>query len=673
VAVGVSVLRERPKRLFLGRPMRSSQLSETLLPKKLAMPVFCSDPLSSVAYATEEILLILSLGGLAFLHLAWYVAAVIVALLAVVIASYRQTCRAYPNGGGAYTVARANLGEWAGLAAASALLVDYVLTVAVSVVAGVAAITSAFPELSRHAVSLSVGFVVLLTVMNLRGVKESGKAFAVPTYGFLLGIYVMFAVAAYRLLSGEQLLAPSAGLPIYPEHSYAGLAVLLLAMRAFASGCTALTGVEAISNGVPAFQKPKAKNAADTLAIMGFFSITMFIGITVLALTLNVHVAESPTDLGLPADTPTQTALAQIAQTVFGGGPLFYYLQAATAAILILAANTAFNGFPLLASLLATDRFLPRQLHNRGDRLVYSNGIILLALFAIALIVAFNANVSSIIQLYIIGVFVSFTLSQLGMVRHWQRELTSGTSSSSRTRIRRSQAINAIGATFTAIVLIIVLITKFTHGAWIVTIAMPLLFVTMQGIRRHYDRVIAELTPTAAGVSLPSRIHAIVPVSRLVLPTLQALAFARATHPSTLTAVTVQVDEQETQALADEWRAREIPVELKIINSPYREVTTPILDYVRDIRRDSPRDAVCVFIPEYVVGHWWEQLLHNQSALRLKARLLFTPGVMVANVPYHLTSSHNLITSDAPPSIDGSEVSRHQQRHSQDQHVTTIR
>ncbi len=430
----MSVLREGPKRLFLGRPMRSSQLSETLLPKKLAMPVFCSDPLSSVAYATEEILLILSLAGLALLHLAWYVAAVIVALLAVVIVSYRQTCRAYPNGGGAYAVARANLGESAGLAAASALLVDYVLTVAVSVVAGVAALTSAFPELSRHAVSLSVGFVVLLTLMNLRGVKESGKAFAVPTYGFLLGIYVMFAVAAYRTLSGEHLLAPTAHLPIYPEHSYVGLGVVLLAMRAFASGCTALTGVEAISNGVPAFQKPKAKNAADTLAIMGFFSITMFIGITVLALTLQVHVAESPTDLGLPADTPTQTALAQIAQTVFGIGPLFYYIQAATAAILILAANTAFNGFPLLASLLATDRFLPRQLRNRGDRLVYSNGIILLALFAIALIVAFQANVSSIIQLYIIGVFVSFTLSQLGMVRHWQRELTSDNPSSSRSQ-----------------------------------------------------------------------------------------------------------------------------------------------------------------------------------------------------------------------------------------------
>ena len=376
-----------------------------------------------------------------------------------------------------------------------------------------------------------------------------------------------------------------------------------------------------------------------------------------------------------PPTHPPKPRSRRSPQTVFGTGPLFYYLQAATAAILILAANTAFNGFPMLASLLATDRFLPRQLHNRGDRLVYSNGIILLALFAIALIVAFNANVSSIIQLYIIGVFVSFTLSQLGMVRHWQRELTSGTSSSSPARIRRSQAINAIGATFTAIVLIIVLITKFTHGAWIVTIAMPLLFVTMQGIRRHYHRVTAEITPTPAGVNLPSRVHAIVPVSRLVLPTLQALAFARATHPSTLTAVTVQVDEQETQALVEEWRAREIPVELKIINSPYREITTPILDFVRDIRRASPRDAVCVFVPEYIVGHWWEHLLHNQSALRLKARLLFTPGVMVASVPYHLNNSHNLVTSDRPSSsaTDQRGVTRHQQRRSQDQNVSTFR
>jgi amino acid transporter len=641
-------LARAPKRLVVGRPLRSSQLGETLLPKKLAMPVFCSDPLSSVAYATEEILLILGLAGLTFLHLAWWVAAAIVLLLVVVVASYRQTCRAYPNGGGAYAVASATLGPAAGLAAASALLVDYVLTVAVSVVAGVAAITSAAPSLAAHAVALSVGFVVVLTLVNLRGVKESGRAFAAPTYGFLLGVYLMFAVAGWRLLSGQDLQAPSSRLPLHAEHGYAGLAVLLLAMRAFASGCTALTGVEAISNGVPAFEKPKARNAANTLAIMGVLSITMFVGITVLALTMHVHVAQSPTDLGLPEGTPTQTVLAQIAQTTFGGGPLFYYLQAATAGILILAANTAYNGFPMLASLLAADRYLPRQLHNRGDRLVFSNGIVLLAGFAIALIVAFRANVSAIIQLYIIGVFVSFTLSQLGMVRHWQRELRGPTGRSRRAAMRRSQVINGTGASCTGVVLVIVLITKFTHGAWIVTIAMPLLFVMMKAIRRHYDRVAVELAPTAAGVPLPSRIHGVVPVSRLHEPTLRALAFARATRPHDLTAVTVAVDQRETDVLVDEWDARGIPVPLAIIDSPYREITTPLVDYLRQVRRSSPRDVVCVFIPEYVVGRWWEHLLHNQSALRLKGRLLFMPGVMVTSVPYQLHSSRSLTAEGAP-------------------------
>ena len=643
------------KRVVVGRPMRSSQLADTLLPKRLALPVFCSDPLSSVAYATEEILLILSLGGLAFLHLAWWVAAVIVALLAIVIASYRQTCRAYPNGGGAYAVASANLGRNAGLAAASALLVDYVLTVSVSVVAGVAAITSAAPSLAPHAVALSVVFVVLLTVVNLRGVKESGRAFAVPTYGFLIGVYLMFAVAGYRLLSGEHLRAASSTYPLAPEHSYAGIALALLAMRAFASGCTALTGVEAVSNGVPAFEKPKAKNAASTLALMGVFSITMFVGITALALVYRVHVAASPTDLGLPAGTATQTVLAQIAQTTFGLGPVFYYLQAVTAGILILAANTAYNGFPLLASLLAQDGFLPRQLHNRGDRLVFSNVVVLLAVFAIALIIAFGADVSSIIQLYINGVFVSFTLSQLGMVRHWGRELRTA-SAGARGSIRRAQAINTTGALVTGAVLVIVLITKFTHGAWIVTIAMPVLFVTMRGVQRHYDRVAVELTPTAAGVTLPSRIHGVVPVSKLHEPTLRALAFARATRPASLTAITVQVDEQETNDLSREWDVRGIPVPLVIIDSPYRDITEPLLAYIGRLQLDGPRDVICVFIPEYIVGRWWEHVLHNQSALRLKARLLFSPGVMVCSVPYQLASSHELV--DAQAGCETGAVSR---------------
>jgi len=623
------------KRLVVGRAMRSSQLHETELRKRLALPVFCSDPLSSVAYATEEILLVLGLGGLALLHLAWPVALAIVALLAIVVASYRQTCRAYPNGGGAYAVASANLGRNAGLTAASALLVDYVLTVAVSVVAGVAAITSAAPRLHDDAVPLSVGFILLLTTVNLRGVRESGRAFAVPTYLFVASIFAMFAVAGTRLLVGDDLHAVSAGYHVSAEHHYAGFAVLLLAFRAFASGCTALTGVEAISNGVPAFRPPKAQNAATTLAVMGGLSIAMFAGITALALRYDVHVADSPVDLGLPPDAPTQTALAQIADATFSGGAMFYLIQAATAGILVLAANTAYNGFPLLAGLLARDHFLPHQLSKRGDRLVFSNGIVLLAGFAIAIVVAFKADVSSIIQLYIIGVFVSFTLSQAGMVRHWQRELEHA-GPADRARVRRAQGINGLGAAATGLVLVIVLITKFTHGAWIVTIAMPLLFLAMRGIRAHYDRVDVEVAPSPEGDTLPARVHAVIPVSTLNEPTLRAVAFARATRPDTLEAITVDIDPVQTAALFAGWAERDLPVPLTAIASPYRDIIGPLVAHIRQTDRRGPRDVVCVFIPEYVVGRWWQQLLHNQTALRLKGRLLFTRGVMVCSVPFHL-------------------------------------
>lgn len=621
--------------------MRTAQLTETLLPKRLAIPVFCSDPLSSVAYATEEILLILAFGGTQLLHLTWYIAAAIIVLLVVVISSYRQTCYAYPNGGGAYAVSADNLGRTAALTAASALLVDYVLTVAVSVVAGVAAITSAAPSLGKYAVELSVAAVVLLTLMNLRGVKESGRAFAVPTYGFVLGIYAMFAFAAVRLATGETIRAESAHLSIHATGTYTGLALVFLGMRAFASGCTALTGVEAISNGVPAFQKPKSRNAAMSLVIMGAMSITMFAGITILALIYRVHVADSPTELGLPADASTPTALAQIAKASFGNATfLFYYVQAFTAGILILAANTAFNGFPLLSSLLAQHRFLPRQLHNRGDRLVFSNGIILLALAAIGLIVAFNADVSSIIQLYIVGVFVSFTLSQAGMVKHWSKELAHTTDPSARFRIRRSQVINATGAFFTGVVLIIVLATKFLHGAWIVTIAMPLLFFAMQRIRRHYDRVSRELSvPATVGSQQPSRNHAIVLVSQIHAPTLRAVGYARSIRPHEIEALNVSVEPHESDELKRQWDEHNLEVPLVVLDSPYREVTRPVLDYVRRIRRESPRDVVTVVIPEYVLGRWWEQLLHNQSALRLKTRLLFMPGVMVTSVPYQLDAA----------------------------------
>ncbi|GAA1902161.1 APC family permease [Streptantibioticus ferralitis] len=630
-----------PKQFLLGRPLRTAQMGETLLPKRLALPVFCSDPLSSVAYATEEILMVLALGGAALLTLTWWVAAAIVLLLVVVIASYRQTCYAYPNGGGAYIVSAENLGRNAALTAASALLVDYVLTVAVSVVAGVAAITSAAPSLAPHAVALSVAFTVLLTVMNLRGVKESGRAFAIPTYGFILGIYVMFAFAAVRMATGVHIRAESAHLSIHQTGTYAGIGLVLLALRAFASGCTALTGVEAISNGVPAFLKPKSRNAAMSLVIMGLFSVTMFIGITILALVYKVHVAEDPTQLGLPAGTSTPTALAQIAKASFGSATfLFYYVQAFTAGILILAANTAFNGFPLLTSILAQDRFLPRQLHNRGDRLVFSNGVILLALAAIGLIIAFNADVSSIIQLYIIGVFVSFTLSQAGMVRHWVRERRQTDDPAARRRMLGSQVINATGAVFTGIVLVIVLISKFANGAWIVCIAMPALFLAMKAVRKHYQRVAEELKVTPdARPERPSRNHAVVLVSTIHAPTLRAVGYAQSMRPDTLEAVTVAVDPAAAEELHSEWAAHEMGVPLKVLDSPYREITRPVLEYVRGLRRESPRDVVTVLIPEYVLGRWWEQILHNQSALRLKARLLFTSGVMVISVPYLLDSA----------------------------------
>ncbi|MFE3765290.1 APC family permease [Streptomyces sp. NPDC059104] len=632
------------KRVLVGQPLDTARLGETLLPKRLALPIFCSDPLSSVAYATEEILLILALGGVALLHLTWYAAAAIVFLLVVVIASYRQTCHAYPGGGGAYIVSSENLGPTAALTAASALLVDYVMTVAVSVVSGVDAITSAIPSLSDHEVVLSVAFVVLLTLMNLRGVRESGRVFAIPTYGFVLVVYVMFAVAAVRIGTGETIRAESAHLPIHAVGTYTGFAVVLLAMRAFASGCTALTGVEAISNGVPAFEKPKARNAATTLAAMGVLSVTMFSGITVLAMAYQVHVAADPTELGLPPGTPMSTALAQIGRATFGDWHfLFYLLQAVTAGVLILAANTAFNGFPMLASILAKDRYAPRQLYNRGDRLVYSNGVVLLALVAIALIVAFDAELTRLIQLYIIGVFVSFTLSQAGMVRHWRRALASAaTPRADRVHIHRRLAINAVGACMTAVVLVIVLITKFTHGAWLVVIAMPALFIGMKGVRRHYD-VVARQVTVAPGIKprKPARHHVVVLVASVHAPTLKALGYAEGLRPDTLTALSVAADEEDAQRLREAWAEHDPGIALKILHSPYREVVAPVMAYVEEQAAAETTDVLSVVIPEYVVGHWWEQPLHNQNALRLKARLLFTPGVAVIDVPYLLESARH--------------------------------
>ncbi|MCX4510418.1 APC family permease [Streptomyces sp. NBC_01619] len=637
------------KRLVIGPALRSEELGGTLLPKRLALPIFASDPLSSVAYATQEILLVLTLGGLAYLHFTPWIAAAVVFLMTVVVLSYRQVVHAYPSGGGSYEVASTNLGPSAGLVVAAALLVDYVMTVAVSVASGVDNIISAIPELAEYRVLMALVFVGLLTAMNLRGVRESGRAFAAPTYLFIAGVLIMCGTGLLRYLLGDAPVAETAQYGIEPDPADAdlvGLALVMLVLRAFSSGCTALTGVEAISNGVPAFRKPKSRNAAATMAAMGLIAVTMFVGVTALAIIAKVHIAEDPCRLSGLADCANytqRTVIAQLAASVFGGSSSFgfYYVQAATALVLILAANTAYNGFPLLASILAQHRYLPRQLHNRGDRLAFSNGILALAVVAGLLLWAYKANVTSLIHLYILGVFTSFTLSQTGMVRHWNRELRTETDPVLRRRHTVARVINATGALITALVLVIVLLTKFTQGAWLAVLAAAVLWVNMRAIRRHYDTTAAELATTDPRRDLapPSRVLGIVLVSTLHKPTLRALAYARALRPDRLEALTVAVDRDASAELQRKWEEYGIEVPLKILDSPYREITASVLVYVRSVRRESPRDVVAVFIPEYVVGHWWENFLHNQSALWLKSRLRFTPGVMVTSVPWQLSSS----------------------------------
>jgi amino acid transporter len=489
---------------------------------------------------------------------------------------------------------------------------------------------------------IAVLAVAAIALLNLRGVRESGTAFAIPTYCFVGTVTLLIIWGMTKLALGDHLQAQSAHYHVKNVQDFTGFALVFLLLRAFSSGCTALTGVEAISNGVPAFRKPKSKNAATTLALLGGIAVTMFAGITALALVAHVHTAGQPSDLaGVPAGHPPPTVIAQVGQAVFGASsPLFYILQVFTALILVLAANTAFNGFPVLASILARDGYLPRQLRTRGDRLAYSNGILLLSGFAVVLIIAFNASPTRLIQLYIVGVFVSFVCSQTGMIRHWNRNLRTATDAKVRLRMIKSRTINTIGAGVTAVVLVIVVVSKFASGAWIAVAAMFVIWMTMRGIQRHYQNVALELTPSLDGpMTLPSSNVSIVLVSKLHLPTLRALAYARATKPARLEAITVDVDEGETLRLTEEWERSAMPLPLTVISSPYRDITQPVVAYVKRLRLESPRDIVTVYIPQYVLGHWWEQVLHNQTALRLKARLLNLRGVVVASVPYQLRSA----------------------------------
>ncbi len=643
------------KRALLGRPVRTERMGHTLLPKRIALPVFASDALSSVAYAPDEIMLMLSIAGMTAYTLSPWVGIAVAIVLLTVVASYRQTVRAYPSGGGDYEVATVNLGPKAGLTVASALLVDYVLTVAVSISSGSQYIATIVPWARGHEVAVAVGMVTILALLNLRGLREAGRAFAVPVYIFMgaIGLMIFFGFVQSALGTLQPAASSAYTLVAEPgfEDGLTGLAGAFLVMRAFSSGCAALTGVEAISNGVPAFQKPKSANAATTLAMLGSIAVVMILSILTLAQRTNVHYVEDPhlqlvgpNGVPVPEGYEQDPVIGQLAEAVFASfTPMFVLVTAATGFILVLAANTAFSGFPVLGSVLAKDGFLPRQLHTRGDRLAYSNGIIILAVGAIILIVAFDAQVTRLIQLYIVGVFISFTFSQYGMMRHWTRRLLLETDPAARARMNRSRAVNTFGFAMTATVLVIILITKFLHGAWITLVLMGGMYVAMRGIRAHYDRVAGDLTVTdlSAARALPSRVHAIVLVSKVHKPTMRALAYARATRPSVLEAVTVGVDE-DAERLRAEWESADMPVPLTVLDSPYREITRPVLEYVRSIRRESPRDLVVVFVPEYVVGHWWEQLLHNQSAMRLKSRLRLSTGVVVASVPWQLLSTAQL-------------------------------
>ncbi|PJJ65509.1 APC family permease [Compostimonas suwonensis] len=628
------------KRWLIGEPLSNDKLEGQLLPKHLALPIFASDPLSSVAYAPQELLMILMLGGLAFLSFAPWVAAAVVLLLIVVVASYRQLIKAYPSGGGDYEVAHKNLGEKAGLVVASALLVDYVLTVAVSVASGVDNIISALPFLNPYRVVIAIAFVAILAAINLRGVRESSNAFAIPTYLFIGSVFVMIVVGLARTVFGDAPVAESAGFTVQGE-SLTQAAFILLLLRAFSSGCSALTGVEAISNGVPAFRRPKVQNAQKTLVAMGAIAIILFAGLTAVALIANVHYAEVPCHLIGWADCatePQRSLMAQVAASVFGDNSiLFFVIQATTAAVLLLAANTAFNGFPLLGSVLARDSYAPKALNTRGDRLIFSNGVIVLALAASAILLVFQANLTQLIQLYIIGVFVSFTLGQSGMVKHWWTILKNGCSD--RGAAWRGLAINGFGALLTAIVLIVVTITKFTHGAWIVFAIMPVLYLLMLGVNRYYRDVEKEIEVDMTTTFGATGDHAVVLVNRMQKPVLKALDYAIAARHDSIEAVHISIDDEATERLQTQWEQMNIQVPLTIISSPYRDFGMPLIKYIKQRRAEHGSEVITVYMPQYIVGHWWENILHNHRSRRISKQLMLCHGVTIALVPWLLDSS----------------------------------
>jgi amino acid transporter len=668
------------KRFIIGRALRTEQAAHERLSKKTALAVFSSDALSSTAYATEEILLVLAVavayGQAGAFRYVVPISIGIGVLLVIVAISYRQTIHAYPSGGGAYIVAKENLGTNAGLVAGASLLVDYVLTVAVSIAAGVAAITSMvqgtrYAWLDDHKVLLCLMFIGFIALANLRGVRESGALFATPTYAFLISFLFMigYGLISYYVYGGAAPIPGPEEIKTAEGYKIQPLTVFLI-LGAFSNGCAALTGIEAISNGVPAFKKPEANNAATTLVIMAALLTTMFLGTSVLAYLYGVHPHEH------------ETVISQFARIMFTGPMAWFYyvVQIATALILVLAANTSFADFPRLGSLLARDRFLPRQFATRGDKLVFSNGIVMLAIFASILVIAFGGDTSRLIPLYAVGVFLSFTLSQSGMVRHWLKERAQSSKRNGNKRNRRAEdihytqstvdaeplpdaeleasdqrgstfvsdevtdgshwkksiVINAIGAIATFIVLCVFIATKFIHGAWIVVFVIPLLVLMFRAIHKHYVGVAKQLSTEGLGEIRPIRHTVIVPISGIHRGVISALQYAKSIAPDHVQAVYVDFDEEATAKLREKWERWGAGVQLVVLPSPYRELTRPLLRYITRLERKNGNDVITVLLPEFVPAKWWQHLLHNQSSLMLKGALLFKEGVIVISVPYHL-------------------------------------
>ncbi len=603
------------KRVLLGTPIPTTLAKDERLSRVTGLAVFASDALSSVAYATEEILLILVLAGSAALRFSVPIGLAIAALVAIVVSSYRQTIHAYPQGGGAYIVTRENLGRYPSLIAAAALLVDYVLTVAVSVAAGIAAVTSAVPALYPSRAILCVLGVVVITMANLRGVREAGRVFAVPTYLFLGAYGTMLAWGSVQWIRAEAVSGGPAA-PPGPGGAEVTELTLFLALRAFASGCAALTGIEAVSDGVPAFRPPEARNARAVLALLGIILIVLFLGITFLASAFAL------------APVADETITSQLARRVFGLNVLYYFVQGVTTLILVLAANTSFSDFPRLASFLARDRFIPRQFGNRGDRLAFSNGIIILALLSAGLLVLFHGDTHALIPLYAVGVFVSFTLSQSSMVRHWAHERGP--------RWGLRALLNGTGAIATGVVAVIIATTKFAHGAWIVIVLIPSMILLFVAIRRHYEEVALQLSVEGAEPKPPPAMHTVLvlvgDVHRGMLP---ALEYAHALSPNAR-AVYVEFDPDFTRRLEDRWGKWGSGMPLVVLRSPYRSVAGPLLDYLDHLQRQAPDQLITIILPEFVPARWWQHLLHNQTALLIKGALLFRKGVIVTNAPYHL-------------------------------------